>query len=79
MFANQTSIYYLVHTELASEILWVGNHIDHLKAELVVLNYTLHCINVLLEVVDQVVARLITNDLGIQYDEPLNVLRDEAA
>jgi hypothetical protein len=81
MVANQTSIYYLVYTELALEILWVGNHIDHLKAKLVALNYnTLHCINVLLEVIaPEVVARLIASDLGIQYDESLNVLRDEVA
>jgi hypothetical protein len=39
IFANQSSIYYLVHTELAPEILWVGDHIDHLKAKLATLNY----------------------------------------
>jgi hypothetical protein len=78
MFANQTSICYLVHTELAAEILWVSDHIDHLKAKLATLNYdTLH---ELLEVIaSEVVAHLIASDLGIQYDEPLNVLRDEAA
>jgi hypothetical protein len=48
IFANQTSIYYLVHTKLAPEILWVDDHIDHLKAKLATLNYdTLYCIDVL--------------------------------
>jgi len=61
--------------------LWVGDHINHLKAKLVALNYdTLHCVGVLSEVIaPEVVAYLIASDLGIQYHEALNVLRDEAA
>jgi hypothetical protein len=59
--------------------LWVGNHIDHLKAKLATLNHdTLHCIDVLLEVIaSEVVAHLIASNFGIQYDEALNVLRDK--
>jgi len=63
----------LVHTELAPEILWVGNHIEHLKAKLITLNYntpSLHCVDVLSEVIaPEVVAHLIASDLGAQYDE----------
>jgi hypothetical protein len=71
------------HTPLAPEALWVGDHIDHLKAKLIALNCdTLpsHCIDVLSEIfAPEVVAHLITSDLGVQYDEALNVLTDEAA
>jgi hypothetical protein len=60
--------------------LWVGDHIEHLKAKLIALNYntlSLHCVDVLSEVIaPEVVAHLIASDLGIQYDETLN---DEAA
>jgi hypothetical protein len=47
-------IYYLVYTELAPEILWVGDHIEHLNAKLIVLNYntlSLHYVGVLPEVI----------------------------
>jgi hypothetical protein len=61
-------IYYLVHTELALEILWVG---EHLKAKLIALNCntpSLHCVDVFSEViVPEVVAHLIASDLRIQY------------
>jgi len=57
---------------------YCGDHIDHLKAKPVALNYdTLHCVDVLSA--PEVVAHLIVSDLGIQYDEALNVLRDEVA
>jgi hypothetical protein len=76
-------IYFLVHTKLAPKILWVGDHIEHLNAKLIALNYntpSLHCVDVLSEVIaPEVIAHLIASDLGIQYDEALNVLRDEAA
>jgi hypothetical protein len=57
MFVNQTSIYYLVYTELALEILWVGDHIDHLRVKLVALNYdTSSLYSVLSEVIAPEVA-----------------------
>ena len=63
--------------------MWVGDHIDHLKTELVAMNYgalPIHCIDVLSEVIDlEVVGGLIASNLGIQYDEALNVSRDEKA
>jgi hypothetical protein len=67
--------------------LWVGDHIDHLKAKLIALTQNCdtipssnQCIDVLSEVIaPEVVANLIANDLGVQYDEALNLLRDEAA
>jgi hypothetical protein len=59
---------YLVHTKLAPEVLWVGDHIEHLKAKLIALNCntpSLHCVDVFSEViVPEVVAHLI---LRIQY------------
>jgi len=61
----------------------VDDHIDHLKAKLMALNCdTLlsHCIDVLSEVIaPEIVAHLIASDLGVQYDEALNVLRGGAA
>jgi hypothetical protein len=57
---------------------WVGDHIEHLKAKLIALNYntpSFHCVDVFSEViVAEVVAHLITSDLRIPYDdEALNV------
>ena len=75
-------IYYLAHTELAPAILWVGDHIEYLKAKLMTLNYNTPSpvVDVWSEVIaPEVVTHLIAGDLGIQYDEALNVLRDEAA
>jgi hypothetical protein len=64
--------------KVAPEILWIGDHMEHLKAKLE------HYIMILLFTVSGVfapeaVTRLIANDLGIQYDEALDVLNDEAA
>jgi hypothetical protein len=61
--------------------MWIGDHIEHLKTKLEALHYdTLHCVDVLLEVIaPEVVAHLIASNLGIQYDEALNVLKDKAA
>jgi len=50
------------------EILWVGDHIEHLKAKLITLNYNtsgVHCVDVLSEViVSEVVTHLVASDLG---------------
>ena len=74
-------IYYLVHTELSPEILWVGDHFEHLKAKLIALNTpSRYCVDVLSEVIaPEVVTHLIASVLGIQYDKALDVLGDEAA
>jgi hypothetical protein len=58
--------------------MWIG---EHLKAKLRALHYdTLHCVDVLSEVIaPEVVAHSIARNVGIQYDEALNVLKDEAA
>ena len=52
--------------------MWVGGHIDHLKAKLVALDYgTLHCVDVLSgAIAPEVSAHLIASDLGIQYVKP---------
>ena len=63
-----------VHIELAPEILWIGDHMERL-------NYNtsdLHAVAA--EVIaPEVVTHLVAHDLGIGYDEALEVLRDETA
>jgi hypothetical protein len=73
--------YWGVYIELAPEILWIGDYMERLKAKLLALNYNatdLHA--VVAEVIaPEVVTHLIAHDLGIGYDEALEVLRDETA
>jgi len=73
--------YWGVHTELALEILWIDDHIERLKAKFLTLNYnTTDLHTVVAEVITpEVVTHLVAHDLGIGYDEALEVLRDETA
>jgi hypothetical protein len=63
------------------EILWIGDHIDRLKAELLALNYnTADLHEVVAEVIaPEVVTHLVAHDLGIGCDEAQEVFRDETA
>ena len=65
-----------VHTELAPEILWIGDHMEKLKAKLLALNYNTSDLHVVAAevIAPEVVAHLIEHDLGIGYDEALEVL-----
>jgi len=77
-----TKLYYhLVHTELTPEILWIGDHREHLKSKLVVLHHGMaYSVDVLSEVIVlEVITHLIASDLGIQYGEALGILKDETA
>jgi hypothetical protein len=54
--------YWGVHTELAPEILWAGDHIERLKAKLLALNYNttdLHAI-----VTEVIVTEVVTHPIA---------------
>jgi hypothetical protein len=53
----------------------------HLKNKLIALHHdTFYSVDVLSEVIaPEVITHLIASDLGIQYDEALDILKDETA
>jgi hypothetical protein len=71
--------YWGVHTEFSPEILWIGDHMEQLKTKLAVINYNTTNLHAQVAEVNvpEVVTHLIAHDLEIQYDEALEVLRDE--
>jgi len=76
-----TKLYHLVHTELTPEISWIGGHKEHLRSKFAALHHdTFHSVDVLSEVIaPEVITHLIASDPGIQYNEALDILKDETA
>jgi hypothetical protein len=73
--------YWKVHTELPPEILWIGDHMERLKTNLAAINYNTTDLHALVAevIAPEVVTHLIAHDLGIEYDEALEILRNETA
>jgi hypothetical protein len=73
--------YWKVHTELSLEILWIGDHMERLKTKLVAISYNTTGLHALVAevIAPGVVTHLIAHDLGIEYDEALEILRNETA